>query len=136
MVDEARRRFPELPFQVADLNTLPAPDLGRGWAAITAWYALVHLAGSEVPTAVANLAGALRPGGWLAIALHTGSEVHHLEEWFGRSVDIDFAMHEPRVVIAAFRGAGLEAVEWYHRGPYDGAEAETERLYVLGRAPS
>jgi uncharacterized protein YceH (UPF0502 family) len=136
MVDEARRRVPELPFHVADLNALPAPTGGQGWSVITAWYALVHLAGSEVPIAIANLAGALRPGGWLAIALHTGTEVRHLDEWFGQSVDIDFAMHDPRAVIAAFRRAGLEAVEWYHRGPYDGAEAETERLYVLGRAPT
>ena len=135
MVAEARRRFPELTFAVADLNALPGPPDGAGWAVITAWYSLVHLAGSEIPAAVANLASELRPGGWLAIALHTGSEGHHLDEWFDRSVDIDFTLHDPAAVIAAARAAGLEAVEWYHRGPYDGAEAETERLYVLGRAP-
>ncbi|MGH9274284.1 MAG: DUF480 domain-containing protein, partial [Acidimicrobiales bacterium] len=39
MIDEARRRFPELPFAVADLRALPAPRSGGGWSVITAWYA-------------------------------------------------------------------------------------------------
>lgn len=133
MVDEARRRFPELAFHVADLRALPPPDGGGGWAVITAWYALVHLAGSELPGAVAHLAAALRRGGWLAVAVHVGREAVHRDEFFGHPVDVDFTLHDADVVIAAFRAAGLEAVEWYHRGPYDGAEADTERLYVLGR---
>jgi uncharacterized protein YceH (UPF0502 family) len=136
MVDQARRRFPELTFAVADLHALPGPPDGHGWALVTAWYSLVHLAGSEVPATIANLARSLRPGGWLAVAVHTGAGGHHLDEWFGQEVDIDFTLHDAGAVIAAARAAGLEAVEWYHRGPYDGAEAETERLYVLGRRPA
>ena len=47
----------------------PAPAArGRGWGAITAWYALVHLAGSELAPAVASLTRVLVPGGWLALA--------------------------------------------------------------------
>jgi uncharacterized protein YceH (UPF0502 family) len=136
MVDEATQRFPELTFRVADLRALPTPDGGGGWAAVTAWYALVHLAGSELPSAVDDLAAALRPGGWLAVAVHVGGEVVHRDEFFGHPVDVDFTLHDAGAVIAAFRAAGLQAVEWYHRGPYDGAEAETERLYVLGRRPA
>lgn len=39
------------------------------------------------------------------------------------------------------RGAGVprrrpHARQWYRRGPLSGAEAETERLYVLGRCPA
>ncbi|CAN5870322.1 hypothetical protein BH23ACT2_BH23ACT2_11950 [soil metagenome] len=135
MVAEARRRFGELPFEVADLTALPAPHDGDGWAAIAAWYSLVHLAGSELASAVALLAEVLRPGGWLALAVHVGPEVRRMRELLGHEVDLAFALHHPDQVLAAVAASGLVELEWYRRGPYLGAEAETERLYVLARRP-
>ena len=137
MVDEARRRFPELAFEVADLNALPAPSDGSGgWAAIAAWYSLVHLGGSELKPAVALLATTLRPGGWLAVALHIGDEVRHVTELWEQPVDVDFVFHDPAAVLDAFATAGLVDIEWYRRGPLPEGEAETERLYVLARRPA
>ena len=137
MVAEARRRFPELRFEVADLTDLPAPGDGPElWGAIAAWYSLVHLAGSELAPAIHLLATRLRPGGWLALAVHVGAEVRHQAELFGVDVELDFVFHDPEQVLAAVRGAGLADVEWYRRGPIAGAEAETERLYVLARRPA
>ena len=133
MVAEAQRRFPDLAFEVADLRALPAPDGADGWALVTAWYALVHLADAELPDAVAALARRLRTGGVLALAVHVGGAVRHLDEWFDERVDIDVVLHTPEAVLAAVRTAGLGAVEWYRRGPIAGAEAETERLYVVAR---
>jgi hypothetical protein len=133
MVEEARRRFPHLTFTVGSLTDLLRPPTAAGWGAITAWYALVHLAGSELVPAVASLARVLAPGGWLALAVHAGEEVRHAEELFGEAVDVEFVLHDPDQVLAAVRAAGLVEVEWYLRGPYAGAEAETERLYVLAR---
>jgi uncharacterized protein YceH (UPF0502 family) len=129
MVAEASRRFPDLAFVVADLASLPS----AAWAAITSWYSLVHLAPGELPHAIAALAASLRSPGWLALAVHVGDEARHLDEWFGLPVDLDFALHEPDVVIAAVRAAGLEVVEWYVRGPSSPTEAKTDRLYVLCR---
>ena len=136
MVDEARRRFPELRFDVADLRALPRPEDGSGWALVTAWYALVHLATSELPGAVAALAAAVRPGGRLAVALHEGHEVKEVEDWFGRGARLTFTLHPRAAVIDAFRAAGLDAVEWYLRSPSSTTEAQTERIYVVGtRSP-
>jgi uncharacterized protein YceH (UPF0502 family) len=134
MVEEARRRFPDLRFSVGDLTGLLRPPAASGWGAITAWYALVHLAGSEVAPAIGSLARVLAPGGWLALALHAGAEVHHADELMGEPVDVDFVLHDPEAVVAAMRAAGLVDVEWYLRGPLDG-EVETDRVYVLGRHP-
>ncbi len=134
MVEEARRRFPDVDFSVGDLTGLLRPPAAAGWGAITAWYALVHLAASELAPAVASLARVLAPGGWLALGLHAGDGVHHADELMGRAVDVDFVMHAPDAVLAAVRAAGLVDVEWYLRGPLDG-EVETERVYVLGRHP-
>jgi uncharacterized protein YceH (UPF0502 family) len=134
MVEEARRRFPDLRFSVGDLTGLLRPPAASGWGAITAWYALVHLAGSEVAPAIGSLARVLAPGGWLALALHAGAEVHHADELMGEPVDVDFVLHDPEAVVAAMRAAGLVDVEWYLRGPLEG-EVETDRVYVLGRHP-
>jgi hypothetical protein len=76
----------------------------------------------------------LAPGGWLALALHAGAEVHHADELMGEPVDVDFVLHDPDAVVAAMRAAGLVDVEWYLRGPLEG-EVETDRVYVLGRHP-
>jgi uncharacterized protein YceH (UPF0502 family) len=134
MVEEARRRFPDLTFTVGSLTGLLRPPAAAGWGAITAWYALVHLAGSEVAPAVASLARVLAPDGWLAVALHAGADVHHADELMGEPVDVDFVLHDPDEVASAVRAAGLVDVEWYLRGPLEG-EVETDRLYVLGRKP-
>jgi uncharacterized protein YceH (UPF0502 family)/SAM-dependent methyltransferase len=136
MVEEARRRFGELRFEVGDLTALPPPDGGGGWAAITAWYSLVHLAASELRPAVALLAASLRPGGWLAIGLHLGDEARPVTELFGREVDVTFTLHHPDRVIEAVTTAGLVEIEWYRRSPIPGAEVETERMYVLARRPT
>jgi len=128
MVEEARRRFPELSFHVADLTALPGE-----WAAVAAWYSLVHLAPSELPRAMTGLAAVLRPGGWLALAVHEGAETHHLDEWFGHDVDIDFAYHRREDVLVAVEAAMLTVVEWYVRGPSSPTEAPTTRLYVLAQ---
>ncbi len=136
MVAEARSRFPELTFGVGDLGNLLRPPTAAGWGAITAWYALVHHGASELTPAVATMARVLAPDGWLAIALHVGDAVHHTDELFGQGVDLDFVLHDPDQVLAAVRSAGLVDVEWYLRGPYAGAEAETDRLYVLARRPT
>ena len=132
MVGEARRRFPELPFEVGDLTVLPA----ESWGAITAWYSLVHLAPRELPAAIEALVRALRPGGWLALAVHEGDEGRHLDEWWGHEVDIDFSFHRREDVLAAVEASALAEVEWYLRGPSSPTEAQTNRLYVLGRRPT
>ena len=135
MIDEARRRFPDLSFSVGDLCQ-PAPAaLGRR---VGSHHRVVRAGAPgrlRAGPAVASLARVLVPGGWLALSLHAGAEVRHADELWEQPVDIDFVLHDPDDVLAAVRAAGLVDVEWYLRGPYAGAEVETERLYVLGRRP-
>jgi len=111
------------------------PRLAPAWGAIVSWYAVTHLAESELPSAVAGLARVLRPGGWLALAAHVGETVHHVDSFLGESVELDFVLHDPAAVRSAVSAAGLEIVEWYLRGPLAGAEAQTDRLYLLARKP-
>ncbi len=133
MVAEARRRHPEVTFEVGDLRTLLKPRAAAGWGAVTAWYALAHLAPSELPGAVAALARTLAADGRLALAVHLGGDLRHLTELHGHQVELDLVHHDRDTVLDAVRRAGLVDVEWYVRGPLDDVEAQTERLYVLGR---
>ena len=136
MVGEARRRFPGLSFGVSDLRRLTRPPTSSGWAAVLAWYSLIHLAPSELPDAVAALARPLAPGGWLVLGLHAGAGIHHLDEWFGHEVGLDLVLHDPTFVVGVVDLAGLVDVEWYLRGPLSARDETTQRLYVVARKPS
>ena len=135
MVAEARRRFPEGSYEVGDLRRLMRPVTASGWAAVLGWYSLIHLAAAELPDAVGALSRPLAPGGWLVLALHAGTTVRHLDDWFDQEVDLDFVLHEPGDVVAVVEAAGLVDVEWYRRGPLTHRGETTERLYVLARNP-
>jgi hypothetical protein len=136
MVAEARQRFPGVSFEVGDLRRLSRPATSAAWAAVLAWYSLIHLAASELPDAVAALARPLAPGGWLVLSLHAGAEVRHLGDWFGHQVDLDVVLHEPAFVVGLVEAAGLVDVEWYQRGPIRARGESTERLYVIARKPA
>ena len=136
MVVEARRRFPGPAFEVGDLRRLSRPATSSGWAAVLAWYSLIHLAASELAEAVAALARPLDPGGWLVLGLHAGAEVRHLDEWFGQGVQLDVVLHEPAHVTGLVEAAGLVDVEWYLRGPVTARGETSQRLYVVGRKPA
>jgi hypothetical protein len=135
MVSEARRRFPGRGFEVGDLRRLGRPASSPGWAAVLGWYSLIHLAASELPQAVAALVRPLAPGGWLVLGMHAGTEVRHLDEWFGHEVDLDFVLHEPASVVGVVETAGLVDLEWYLRGPVTARGETTQRLYIIGRKP-
>lgn len=134
MVEVARRLHPEGDYAVGDLRRLMRPTTSDGWGAVLAWYSLIHLAGSELPEAIAALVRPLRPGGVLVLAMHAGAEVRHLDAWFDHEVALDFVGHEPAAIIELVRAAGLTDVEWYLRGPVASRGETTERLYVVGRA--
>ncbi len=135
MVAEARRRFPALTFEVGDLRRLSRPAASAGWAAVLGWYSLIHLAASELPAAIAALARPLAPGGWLVLAMHAGTEVRHMDEWFGHEVDLDFVLHDRADVVRTVEAAGLVDLEWYLRGPVVARGETTDRLYVVARKP-
>ena len=135
MVDQVRSRRPEIDAKVGDLTDLLRPASAAGWSAVTAWYALVHLAPSELPAAIRALARVLLPGGMLALALHVGDEVRHVEDLFGAAVDVDFVFHDREQVLDACVSADLTDIQWYLRSSDAEHEVDTERLYVLARAP-
>lgn len=135
MIALARERYPDGVYEVGDLRTLMRPVNGSGWAAVLAWYSLIHFAASELPGAVEALTRPMTSGGLLVLALHAGAEVRHHHTWFDHEVDLDMVLHEPADVVALVERAGLVDVEWYRRGPVVARGETTERLYVVARKP-
>ena len=136
MVEQARARFPDGHYEVGDLRRLMRPTDAEGWAAVLAWYSLIHLAPSELPAAVEALVRPLAPGGWLVVGLHCGQSVRTNHSWFETDIDLDFVFNEPSEVVRLVEQAGLVDVEWYRRGPVAARGETTERLYVLARRPT
>ncbi|HZX03561.1 DUF480 domain-containing protein [Kribbella sp.] len=136
MVAEARRRFPRLRFEVGDLRRLARPPASSGWAAVLAWYSLIHLAVSELPETIAALTRPMDPGGLLVLALHAGDEVRHVDEFLGHEVSLDYVLHNPAQLVHLLEAAGLTGIEWYLRGPLATHAETTNRLYLLARTRS
>ena len=136
MVAQARAREPDVQVVQGSFVVPPMPRGGDprdpGWALVTAWYAFVHLAQTELSPTIAALTRVLRRGGVLALATHVGNEVQHPGDLWGVATDLDFVLHDAPAVVAAAETAGLVDIEWYRRSPLP-QEPPTERLYLRGR---
>ena len=139
MIEQARQLHPDIPFVQGTFAVPPMPrgsdPRDPGWGLVTAWYAIVHLAQSELAPTISALAKVLCRGGYLAIATHVGHEIRHPGELFGEPTELDFIEHDPEVIIRAVEAAGLIDIEWYLRSPL-AHEAPTRRLYLRGRRPT
>jgi SAM-dependent methyltransferase len=145
MVEHARARNPDLEFTVGSMTKLPGP--GQAWHGIVAFYSLIHLADdADLRAALREFRRVLTDGGVLLAAVHTrppegvatvpvtGGSVARLDSWWETAVDVSFRFFDPGWLRAEIENAGFatEAVIW--RAPYPGAEAPTERAYLLARA--
>jgi SAM-dependent methyltransferase len=133
MVAAARRLYPGLPFRVGSLLALPVED--GAWGGIVAFYSLIHLPPRAVPRALAEFHRALRPGGRLLLAFHVGDETRHLDEWWGRPVDLDFHFFAPDDLARRLAEAGFAVGARLEREPHTPAEVATRRGYLLARKP-
>ena len=135
MIEQARTRHPDVDYEIGDLRRLMRPTSAPGWGAVVSWYSLIHLTPSELPGAIEALVRPLAPGGTLLLAMHAGAEVLSPGSWFDQDIELDFVLHRPAEIVALVQAAGLDDVEWYHRGPVTARGEHNERLYVLARKP-
>jgi len=132
MIAVCRRDHPQAEFRQGDLLSLPAADCEFGAAA--ALYSIIHLEPDELRPAFAEVYRTLRPSGAFLVSFHVGSELRHLDDWWGHEVDLDFRFLEPESVIDTLGEAGFVVEARLERASYP-EEVQTRRAYVLARRP-
>ncbi len=126
MVEQARRISPSIEFRQGDMRD-------RELAGIAAFYSIIHIPREEVAEVLEELRCVLQPDGLLLLAFHRGSNVVHMDEWWGESVSLDFAFFEREEMEGYLRQAGFTIEESTEREPYPEVEHQSHRVYIFAR---
>lgn len=132
MISEARRRYPGLRFEVADVRSLPHED--GAFSAMVAMYSLINFDASALVAALTEIRRVLVCGGILLVAFHAGNQVIHVEQFFDSPVDLEFHYFQPEEIKGALMQAELDVERVVERDPYPDVEVETRRFYVIAHA--
>jgi SAM-dependent methyltransferase len=134
MVELARRKHPEIGFEVGDMGALDVADASV--AGLVAWYSLIHAPESRRPAVIGEFHRVLRPGGHVLLAFQVGDDTLHLDEAFGIDVSLDFHRLQPDAVIALLAAAGFDLVARLVRAPDPtSAAAKVPQGFLIARRP-
>ena len=133
MVIEAQRLNPAIPFHQGDM--LHLPDSDNSWGGIAAFYCIIHIPRERIGEALRELKRVLKPGGVLLLTFHIGDEIKHLDEWWEKPVNLDFAFYQPDEMETWLKEAGYELEETLVREPNPEVEVATRRAYVFAKKP-
>ncbi len=131
MIAEAQRLNPEIPFHQGDMLSLP--DADNSWGGIAAFYCIIHIPRERVVDALREMKRVLKPGGVLLVTFHIGNEIEHLDTWWEKSVNVDFAFYQPEEMKKWLLEAGFELEETLVREPNPDVEVATRRAYLFAR---
>jgi hypothetical protein len=67
----------------------------------------------------------------LLVTFHIGDDVKHVEEWWEKLVNLDFAFYLPEEMESWLKEADLELEESLIREPNPDVEVATKRAYVF-----
>jgi ubiquinone/menaquinone biosynthesis C-methylase UbiE len=123
---------PDIEFRVGDMASLDIAD--ESLVGIVAFYSIVHFESSQLTTVFKECRRVLSPGGLMLLAFHIGDEIVHADDLWGQQVNLDFRFHQPCDVKASLLAAHLTVIESAEREPYEGAEHQSRRAYLLARA--
>ena len=133
MIAEAQRLNPEIHFHQG--NMLALPDEDNSWGGIAAFYCIIHIPREQIVDAFREMKRVLKPGGVLLITFHIGQEIKHLDEWWEKPVNLDFAFYEPVEMETWLKEAGYELEETLVREPNPEVEVATqESVFVWEKA--
>jgi ubiquinone/menaquinone biosynthesis C-methylase UbiE len=88
ILEQARAIHPEIHFRKGNILELEFEN--GSIAGVVAFYAIVHFTEEQVRMAFHEVFRVLQPGGIFLFTYHVGEETIHLDELFGKKVDIDF----------------------------------------------
>jgi len=125
MVAEAQKLNPEIHFHEGNMLSLPDPD--NSWGGIAAFYCIIHIPREQIIQALIEMK--------LLLTFHIGTEIKHLDEWWGKPVNLDFAFYLPSEMKSWLKEAGFEMEETLIREPNPEVEVATQRAYLFAKKP-
>jgi ubiquinone/menaquinone biosynthesis C-methylase UbiE len=132
MLEQARQLSPDIQFREGNMMALDLPD--GTLVGITAFYAIVNIPKSALPSVFREMHRVLQRGGLLLLVFHMGDEVRHEEELWGRTVDMDFFLFQPSEIRKYLEAAGFVVEEIIEREPYaPEVEYQSRRAYIFAR---
>jgi SAM-dependent methyltransferase len=132
MLEQARRFSPDISFREGNMMSLDLPD--GTLAGIAAFYAIVHIPKKSLPSVFWEMQRVLQPGGLLLLAFHSGDEILHEDELWGRSISMDFFLFQPLAIRRYVEAAGFAIEEIIERDPYPPeVEYQSRRAYIFAR---
>jgi SAM-dependent methyltransferase len=133
MVEEAGRLNPEIHFHQG--NMLSLLDEDNSWGGIAAFYSIIHIPREQIVDALREMKRVLKPSGVLLVTFHIGTQIEHLDEFFEKTVNLDFIYFQPAEMEAWLKQAGLEMGETIVREPNPDVEYPSQRAYLFARKP-
>ena len=131
MVAEAQRLNPKIHFHQGDMLSLPDED--NSWGGIAAFYCIIHIPREQIVDALREMKRVLKPGGILLLAFHIGTDIKHLDDWWEKPINLDFAFYLPAEMESWLEDAGFELLETLVREPNTEVEAATQRAYIFAK---
>jgi ubiquinone/menaquinone biosynthesis C-methylase UbiE len=134
MIDQARKLNPDIAFRVGNMMSLDVGD--ESLAGIVAFYAIVNIPESSLPTVFAEMWRVLKSGGRLLLSFHVGDEVVRPAELFGQPISMVFFFFQPFTIRRLLEAEGFAIEDVVEREPYSpDVEHQSRRAYILARKP-
>lgn len=134
LVAWAQRLHPAISFRQGDFRHLPIAD--GAVAGIVALYSIIHLPREAVIPTLTEWRRVLRPGGLLLLAAHLGDGTHHIDDWWGRPVNLDFTFFQSGELERYLEQAGYCLEDSTERAPYPEVEVQTSHVYAVATTPA
>jgi len=135
MLEEARQLSPDISFRQGNMLALDLSDATL--AGIAAFYAIVNIPTESLSLVFREMQRVLQPGGLVLLAFHTGDEVLHEDELWGRPISMDFFLLQPSAIRQHLEAAGLAVEEIIEREPYSPeVEYQSRSAYIFARKPA
>ena len=133
MLDQARRRYPDIHFQQGNILALEFED--SSIAAIISFYAMVHFTKDQVEKAFREIHRVLRPNGLFLFTYHVGEETICISEFLGKQIDMDFMFFTTDFITGCLTDCGFKQIDTIERDPYPGVEYQSRRAYLFTTKP-
>lgn len=108
MIEQARRLYPGLRFDVASATALDVAPASLG--GVLGWWSLFHLPREVLPGVLETFATALLPGGQALVGTHAGTGERVRTEVYGVPVRWTSRYWQPEELAVLLDAAGLEVV--------------------------